>query len=95
MVASVCNPDLPSRQHPSPQIGAPHHGPKTTHGRSVWVLDDVTELRGLVSGRKGTRLFSPRTAIRPKLDWSAGANVRSGIAAFGIACLPAIVVGLI
>lgn len=58
-----------------------------THGRSFWILDDVTALRGLVKGRKSTRLFAPRTAIRTKLHWSAGANVRGGIAygpAFGI-----------
>ena len=63
-----------------------------THGRSFWILDDVTALRGLASpkaadGRKGTCLFAPRTAIRTKLHWSAGANVRQGIAygpAFGI-----------
>ena len=62
-----------------------------THGRSFWILDDVTALRGLArrkaGGRKGTRLFAPRTAIRTKLHWSAGANVRTGIAygpAFGI-----------
>jgi photosystem II stability/assembly factor-like uncharacterized protein len=58
-----------------------------THGRSFWILDDVTALRGLADGRKGTRLFAPRTAIRTKLHWSAGANVRSGVAygpAFGI-----------
>src|SRR5215212_12057699 len=63
-----------------------------THGRSFWIMDDVTALRGLTKGRakspkKGTRLFAPRTAIRTKLHWSAGANVRAGIAygpAFGI-----------
>jgi photosystem II stability/assembly factor-like uncharacterized protein len=63
-----------------------------THGRSFWILDDVTALRGLAlqeksGGRKSTRLFAPRTAIRTKLHWSAGANVRTGIAygpAFGI-----------
>ncbi|OFX01973.1 MAG: glycosyl hydrolase [Alphaproteobacteria bacterium RIFCSPHIGHO2_12_FULL_66_14] len=60
-----------------------------THGRSFWILDDVTALRGLAkSGRaKSPRLFGPRTAIRTKLHWSAGANVRGGIAygpAFGI-----------
>jgi hypothetical protein len=47
----------------------------------------VTALRGLADGRKGTRLFAPRTAIRTKLHWSAGANVRTGVAygpAFGI-----------
>jgi hypothetical protein len=58
-----------------------------THGRSFWILDDVTAMRGLADGRKSTRLFAPRTAIRTKLHWSAGANVRTGIAygpAFGI-----------
>jgi photosystem II stability/assembly factor-like uncharacterized protein len=63
-----------------------------THGRSFWILDDVTALRGMADsskggGRKTTRLFAPRTAIRSKLHWSAGANVRGGIAygpAFGI-----------
>jgi len=62
-----------------------------THGRSFWILDDVTGLRGLAQGSKsrakGDQLFAPRTAIRTKLHWSAGANVRTGIAygpAFGI-----------
>ena len=58
-----------------------------THGRSFWILDDVTALRGLAKSRKATRLFAPRTAIRTKLHWSAGSNVRGGIAygpAFGI-----------
>ena len=58
-----------------------------THGRSFWILDDVTALRGLANGHRSTRLFGPRTAIRTKLHWSAGANVRNGIAygpAFGI-----------
>src|SRR5262245_31241521 len=58
-----------------------------THGRSFWILDDVTALRGLADGRRTTRVFPPRDAIRTKLHWSAGANVRTGIAygpAFGI-----------
>jgi photosystem II stability/assembly factor-like uncharacterized protein len=58
-----------------------------THGRSFWILDDVTGLRGLATGARGNQLFAPRTAIRTKLHWSAGANVRTGIAygpAFGI-----------
>ncbi|MBL0899966.1 MAG: glycosyl hydrolase, partial [Reyranella sp.] len=58
-----------------------------THGRSFWILDDVTALRGLAKPARGTRLFAPRTAVRTKLHWSAGANVRTGIAygpAFGI-----------
>jgi hypothetical protein len=58
-----------------------------THGRSFWIMDDVSALRGLAAGRKTTELFAPRTTIRTKLHWSAGANVRTGIAygpAFGI-----------
>jgi photosystem II stability/assembly factor-like uncharacterized protein len=58
-----------------------------THGRSFWILDDVTALRGLADQKKETRLFAPRTTVRTKLHWSAGANVRGGIAygpAFGI-----------
>ena len=58
-----------------------------THGRSFWILDDVTGLRGLAKGTRGNQLFAPRAAIRTKLHWSAGANVRTGIAygpAFGI-----------
>jgi photosystem II stability/assembly factor-like uncharacterized protein len=59
-----------------------------THGRSFWIMDDITALRGLASSKqRGPRLFAPRTAIRTKLHWSAGANVRGGIAygpAFGI-----------
>lgn len=58
-----------------------------THGRSFWIMDDVTALRGMVDGKRTSRLFAPRTAIRTKLHWSAGANVRTGVAygpAFGI-----------
>ena len=42
------------------------------------------EMRGT---KRTTRLVAPRTTIRTKLHWSAGANVRTGIAygpAFGI-----------
>ena len=41
----------------------------------------------MVDGKRTTRLFAPRQAIRTKLHWSAGTTVRSGIAygpAFGI-----------
>ena len=58
-----------------------------THGRSFWILDDVSALRGMADGKRANRLFAPRTTIRTKLHWSAGANVRTGIAygpAFGI-----------
>jgi hypothetical protein len=58
-----------------------------THGRSFWILDDASPLRAMADGKRGTRLVAPRTTIRTKLHWSAGANVRTGIAygpAFGI-----------
>ncbi len=63
-----------------------------THGRSFWIMDDVSALRGLASdkranGKRATRLFAPRTTVRTKLHWSAGTQVRQGITyapAFGI-----------
>jgi photosystem II stability/assembly factor-like uncharacterized protein len=58
-----------------------------THGRSFWIMDDVSGLRALADGKRATRLVAPRTTVRSKLHWSAGANVRTGIAygpAFGI-----------
>ena len=69
------------------------HRPGRGHARPL-VLDPRRRdgaarprAQGKPGGRKSTRLFAPRTAIRTKLHWSAGANVRSGIAygpAFGI-----------
>ena len=50
-----------------------------THGRSFWILDDITPLRDLADGGKGTRLFAPRTTIRTKLHFGALRNVGSGI----------------
>jgi hypothetical protein len=50
-----------------------------THGRSFWVLDDITPLRELADGGKGTRLFTPRTTIRTKLHFGALRSVGSGI----------------
>jgi len=58
-----------------------------THGRSFWILDDVTPLRKLPAQPKGVQLFPPRPSIRSKLVWSAGRHGRDGITygpAFGI-----------
>ncbi len=45
-----------------------------THGRSIWILDDLTPLRDLAAGKVSgdTHLFTPRETIRvlPGIDWS-------------------------
>jgi hypothetical protein len=52
-----------------------------THGRSFWILDDITPLRGLVDGSHGSRLFQPRTTVRTKLHFGALRSLRpSGVA---------------
>jgi hypothetical protein len=52
-----------------------------THGRSFWILDDITPLRGLVDGSNGCRLFEPRTTVRTKLHFGALRSLRpSGVA---------------
>jgi photosystem II stability/assembly factor-like uncharacterized protein len=52
-----------------------------THGRSFWILDDITPLRSLVAGRDGCRLFPPRPAVRTKLHFGALRGLRpSGVA---------------
>ena len=46
-----------------------------THGRSFWILDDITPLREMPigSGRKAAPLlFTPRSTYRLKLQWAAG-----------------------
>lgn len=58
-----------------------------THGRSFWILDDVTPLREMAGARPAARLFTPRTTIRNRLAWSAGRGGMNGISygpAFGI-----------
>ncbi|MEM7343958.1 MAG: glycosyl hydrolase [Chloroflexota bacterium] len=42
-----------------------------THGRSFWILDDVTPLHQLSDGMMSEtmHLFTPRTTVRPKPDW--------------------------
>lgn len=58
-----------------------------THGRSFWILDDLTALRGLADGDRATRLIPPREAVRTRLQFSALYGVKSGVStavAFGI-----------
>ncbi|MBI3708622.1 MAG: glycosyl hydrolase, partial [Proteobacteria bacterium] len=59
-----------------------------THGRSFWILDDVTPLRELTEDQQETRLVTPRATVRTKLAWSAGMSfTKTGISyspAFGI-----------
>jgi hypothetical protein len=45
-----------------------------THGRSIWILDDITPLRTLAGGiAGGNYLFTPRDTKRvlPGIDWSS------------------------
>jgi len=52
-----------------------------THGRSFWILDDITPLRCLADGNEDCRLFQPRTTVRTKLHFGALRSLRpSGIA---------------
>jgi photosystem II stability/assembly factor-like uncharacterized protein len=58
-----------------------------THGRSFWILDDISPLRELADGNDATRLFPPRTTIRTKLHFGALGGVRGPISfalTFGI-----------
>ena len=52
-----------------------------THGRSIWILDDLTPLRQLAAGEAGdgTYLFTPRETVRilPGIDWSEGQELGS------------------
>ena len=53
-----------------------------THGRSFWILDDITPLRGLADDSHGSRLFEPRTTVRTKLHFGALRSLRpSGVCA--------------
>ena len=57
-----------------------------THGRSVWILDDISPLRSLAAG--ATALLPPRTAVRTKLHHAALGGLKPGTTfalAFGIA----------
>jgi len=56
-----------------------------THGRSFWILDDITPLRSLVDGDHGWRLFPPRTTVRTKLHWGALRGLRPSGVSFAVA----------
>ena len=45
-----------------------------THGRSFWILDDVTPLRELAAeaAQASRHLFKPRSTYRRWLQWGAG-----------------------
>jgi hypothetical protein len=52
-----------------------------SHGRSFWILDDITPLRGLADSTRECRLFQPRTTVRTKLHFGALRSLRpSGVA---------------
>ncbi|OWK20858.1 hypothetical protein AJ88_24860 [Mesorhizobium amorphae CCBAU 01583] len=59
-----------------------------THGRSFWILDDVTPLRELIPDQQDVKLVSPRATVRTRLACYAGESfAKAGIsydAAFGI-----------
>ena len=59
-----------------------------THGRSFWILDDLSALRQLKDDTRTVQLVTPRETVRTKLTWSAGSGYgKSGISygpAFGI-----------
>ena len=55
-----------------------------THGRSFWILDDITPLRSAADGRGAVRLFEPRTTVRTKLHFGTLRNLRPSGLAFGI-----------
>lgn len=59
-----------------------------THGRSFWVLDDISPLRQLSDDTQKAQLVRPRDTVRLRLSWSAGSGYgKAGISygpAFGI-----------
>ena len=59
-----------------------------THGRSFWVLDDISPLRQLADRTQEVQLVKPRDTVRVRLSWSAGSSYgKAGISygpAFGI-----------
>src|SRR6516164_6990701 len=56
-----------------------------THGRSFWILDDITPLRSLADGGDGCLLFPPRTTVRTKLHFGALRSLRPSGVALGVA----------
>lgn len=59
-----------------------------THGRSFWILDDITPLRQLGGDPRALQLVAPRDTVRTRLAWSAGmGHTKKGLSygpAFGI-----------
>ncbi len=49
-----------------------------THGRSFWILDDISPLRALADSGKGPRLVAPRPTIRTKLHFGSLLSARAG-----------------
>jgi hypothetical protein len=47
-----------------------------THGRSFWILDDISPLRALADSDGRTRLVAPRNTVRTKLHFGALGGVR-------------------
>jgi hypothetical protein len=54
-----------------------------THGRSFWVLDDISPLRALADANRETRLLDPRPAIRTRPHFGAMGSVKAPVS-FGI-----------
>jgi hypothetical protein len=58
-----------------------------THGRSFWILDDISPLRALADGNTATRLIPPRMTVRSRMRFGALGGVRNSISfalVFGI-----------
>ncbi len=49
-----------------------------THGRSFWILDDISPLRALADSANGPRLVAPRPTIRTKLHFGSLLSARPG-----------------
>jgi photosystem II stability/assembly factor-like uncharacterized protein len=58
-----------------------------THGRSFWILDDISPLRALADGSTATRLIPPRATMRSRIRFGALGGVKHDISfalVFGI-----------
>ncbi|RNJ42616.1 glycosyl hydrolase [Mesorhizobium erdmanii] len=54
-----------------------------THGRSFWILDDVTPLRELAADQKDVKLVSPRPTVRAKLNYCAETGYAKTVINYG------------
>ena len=56
-----------------------------THGRSIWILDDLTPLHQVGDATGATHLFKPRTTVRigDGIDWSNDTPGKNYIGAVG------------